>query len=53
MWNHLFRHVDIPPNQVNILDGNADDLDAECRQYEEKIKSVGGIDLFLGGKLAH
>ncbi|RKP05424.1 glucosamine-6-phosphate isomerase [Thamnocephalis sphaerospora] len=49
MWNHLFRHVDIPPAQVNILDGNAEDLDKECRRYEEKILSYGGIELFLGG----
>ena len=25
------------------------DLHAECAQYEELIKSVGGIELFLGG----
>ena len=25
------------------------DLDAECARYEEKIKSYGGIDLFMGG----
>ncbi|KAI9597429.1 glucosamine-6-phosphate isomerase [Syncephalis fuscata] len=49
MWNHLFRHVDIPPSQVNILDGNAKDLNQECQQFEEKIKAVGGIELFLGG----
>jgi len=49
MWENLFSHVDIPESNVNILDGNAPDLDEECRQYEEKIKKVGGIDLFLGG----
>ena len=41
--------VDIPPSQVNILNGNAKDLIKECKQYEEKIKSYGGIELFLGG----
>merc|ERR1712130_50406 len=30
-------------------DGNAADLLAECNAYEEKIKAVGGIELFLGG----
>lgn len=49
MWNNLFSHVDIDPANVNILDGNAPDLDAECRLYEEKIGRAGGIDLFLGG----
>jgi len=49
MWHHLFSHVDIPKENVNILNGNAKDLDAECAAYEEKIRKVGGIHLFLGG----
>ncbi|CAG8513531.1 6574_t:CDS:2 [Racocetra fulgida] len=48
MWHHLFKHIDILPQNVHILDGNADDLEEECRQYEEKIKSFGGVELFLG-----
>ncbi|OAA53611.1 glucosamine-6-phosphate deaminase [Niveomyces insectorum RCEF 264] len=49
MWHHLFSHIDIDPRNVNILDGNAPDLEAECIAYEDKIKAVGGIDLFLAG----
>lgn len=49
MAHHLFDHVDIPPSQVHILDGNAPDLEAECRQYEAAISAVGGIELFVGG----
>lgn len=49
MWNNFFSHIDIPAENVNILDGNAPDLLAECAAYEAKIKSYGGIDLFLGG----
>lgn len=49
MFKEFFSHIDIPANQVNILDGNAVDLIAECNQYEQKIKSYGGIELFLGG----
>ncbi len=49
MWKHLFSHVDIPQENVNILEGTASDLDAVCRAYEEKIASYGGIELFLGG----
>lgn len=41
--------VDIPPSQVNILNGNAEDLIAECNAYEKRIKGYGGIELFLGG----
>ena len=49
MWNNFFSHVDVNPDNVNILNGNAADLEAECARYEEKIKFYGGIDLFLGG----
>ena len=49
MWNNFFNHIDINPDNVNILNGNAEDPVKECERYEEKIKSVGGIDLFLGG----
>ena len=49
MWNNFFSHIDIKPENVNILNGNASDLDAECTAYEAKMKTMGGIDLFLGG----
>jgi len=49
MWNNFFSHIDISEENVNILNGNAPDLKEECIRYEEKIKEVGGIDLFLGG----
>lgn len=49
MHRNFFDHIDILAENINILNGNADDLEAECRRYEEKIASVGGIDLFLGG----
>ncbi|KAJ1374336.1 hypothetical protein KIN20_037006, partial [Parelaphostrongylus tenuis] len=47
MYNNFFRHIDIEPNNVHILDGNATDVEKECREYEEKIASVGGIELFM------
>ncbi|MCM1021820.1 MAG: glucosamine-6-phosphate deaminase [Muribaculum sp.] len=49
MKTNFFSKIDCPPENINILDGNADDLEAECSRYEEKIRSYGGIDLFLGG----
>jgi hypothetical protein len=49
MFSNLFSHIDIPGENVNILNGNAPDLEAECAAFEAKIKAVGGIDLFLGG----
>lgn len=49
MWNNLFSHINIKKENVNILNGNAKDLDIECAAYEKKILDAGGIDLFLGG----
>jgi len=52
MHKHLFVHIDIDPKNVHILDGNAANLEAECARYEGEIKKVGGIELFLGGRLS-
>ncbi len=49
MWNNFFSHIDIKKENVNILNGNAEDLEKECTEYEERIKAAGGIDLFMGG----
>ena len=49
MWSNFFNHIDIQKENVNILDGLATDIEAECARYEEIIRSVGGIHLFLGG----
>lgn len=49
MWTNFFSHIDILPENVNILNGNAENPEEECRKYEEKIASYGGIDLFMGG----
>lgn len=49
MWRNFFGHIDIPKRNVNILDGNAPDLAAECAEYEARIRQVGGIHLFVGG----
>lgn len=54
MHTHFFRHVDLPRDHINLLDGNAGDgseaaLVAECLRYEAKIAAMGGIELFLGG----
>ncbi len=49
MHKNFFSHIDISAKNINILDGNAKDLDKECIAYEAKIESYGGIHLFLGG----
>jgi glucosamine-6-phosphate deaminase len=49
MYNNFFNHIDIPEQNINLLDGLADDVDAHCAAYEAKIKSYGKINLFMGG----
>jgi len=49
MWENFFSRVDIERGNVNILDGNAPDLEAECARYEARMRELGGIDLFVGG----
>ena len=49
MWNNFFSHIDIKAENVHILNGNAEDLLAECEAYEAAIVEAGGIDLFMGG----
>ena len=49
MWSNFFDHIDIPKENVHILNGMTDDPEGECARYEEQIASFGGIDLFMGG----
>lgn len=49
MFDNLFSHVDIDPNNVNIPDGNANSLAQECARYEQQIQQSGGIELFISG----
>lgn len=49
MYSNFFNHVDIQSENINLLDGNAADLKAECLRYENKINSLGGVHLFMGG----
>lgn len=49
MHENFFNHINIKKENINILDGMTKDLEAECQRYEDKIKSYGGIHLFMGG----
>lgn len=49
MYQNLFNHIDIPAENIHILNGNASDPDEECEKYEATIASFGGIELFVGG----
>ncbi|MFM2483937.1 glucosamine-6-phosphate deaminase [Celerinatantimonas yamalensis] len=49
MFENFFDHVDIQFENINLLNGNAKDLEQECQDYEEKIRQHGKINLFMGG----
>lgn len=51
MHEHLFNHVNILPQNINIPDGNIsnEDLQQYCIDYEMKIKAYGGLDFQLLG----
>lgn len=49
MYHHFFNYIDIQQCNLNQLNGLVDDLDAECQRYENKIKTDGPINLFIGG----
>lgn len=49
MEDKLFKHISIKPENTFVPDGLADDVEASCAAYEEKIEELGGIDLQLLG----
>jgi glucosamine-6-phosphate deaminase len=55
MWNNFFSYINIRPENVHIPNGLAEDMQAECTQYDKLIMSLGRIDLqLLGlGKTGH
>ena len=55
MVDNLFSKIDVKPENINFLDGNASDSEAESRRYADAISKAGGIDIqFLGiGRNGH
>lgn len=49
MNENLFKRVNIPPANINILDGSTKDVKKTCHDFEKKIKRSGGIDLQILG----
>ncbi|MCF3650125.1 glucosamine-6-phosphate deaminase [Synoicihabitans lomoniglobus] len=49
MNEHLFDHINIDLARTHVPAGDAADLQAECRAYEQRIAAAGGIDLQLLG----
>lgn len=49
MNESLFNHVNININNTIVPNGLAQDLNAECKEYDKKIEELGGIDVQLLG----
>jgi glucosamine-6-phosphate deaminase len=49
MKENLFKDIDILPANCYIPNGLAEDMERECRDYEERYRSVGPADLQLLG----
>src|SRR6266446_2663011 len=49
MHEHFFRHVNIPPHNINIPSGTTSNYPAFCEWYEKRITECGGIDLQILG----
>jgi glucosamine-6-phosphate deaminase len=49
MRDNFFNHVNIGTNKINLPNGEATDITKECKEYEEKMKAAGGIDLQVLG----
>ncbi len=51
MHEHLFNHIDILPENINIPDGKitTDEAVEYCLGYDKKIKDFGGLDFQLLG----
>ena len=49
MNHNLFDHINIVKANTNVPNGLAEDLDAECRRYNEIIHTLGPIDVQVLG----
>jgi glucosamine-6-phosphate deaminase len=48
MHENLFNHIDVKEENVNFLNGNAEDCDAECQRYDDLL-TENKIDIQLLG----
>jgi glucosamine-6-phosphate deaminase len=51
MHRHLFDHIDIDKNNINLPNGELpkEEIKKHCAEYEKKIEEAGGIDLQVLG----
>ena len=49
MQTNLFDHINIDVANTNVPNGLADDPEAACAEYDEIIRSMGGVDIQVLG----
>ncbi len=49
MNNNFFNHINIDKSRTFVPNATADDIEAECKWYDENIHNLGGIDVQLLG----
>ncbi len=49
MKENLFNYINIPKENINIPNGMAKDVEAECERYDKSIKECGGVDIQVLG----
>ena len=49
MKENLFNHINIDEENTNIPDGMASDIDKESKEYDEKLRKIGGVDIQVLG----
>lgn len=49
MEENLFSRVNLKKEHINLMDGMAVDIAAECARYDDAVKAVGGLDFLVLG----
>ncbi len=49
MEQHFYEPLGVNRQRAFVPDGQADDIEAECARYEQRIEAAGGLDLQLLG----
>ncbi len=49
MYENLFKHINIPNQNIYIPSGTTDNYEAFCKWYEQRIVECGGVDLQILG----
>lgn len=49
LQHNFFQHINIKKENINRLSGFPDDIEEHCHEYENRIRTVGGIDIQILG----